>query len=192
MNEASKHEKEYDVLRREIDTRITTADNYIIVMLTATATILGFALEQTHYGICLVPLTIIIPTFLKEQGIYFSIYKMGTYMYVYLEGDVFNWEHRNYKHDQEYRRRSSVLNIFSIFNVLIVVCVLLSIYKCVTGTNDYVCVRVIGLVIIGLLVLWMVKQNALDSAATKKKLIEDWNAIKEEENAEKQASVVKQ
>lgn len=181
---STKYEKEYEVLRKEMDDRMNSVNSYNIVMLTVTVTILGFALQQDHYAMCLIPIIIIVPTYLRNIDADKAVIKMGAYLNVFLEGEDFNWERRNHKRDKTLKKKSFALRMFSVYNSLIIICVLLAIYKCLSGNHDLIHLSIIIILSIGLFSIWVVEHHQINHYSIKKDYVNEWESIKKQEKRE--------
>ena len=190
MSELNTHKDEYDILRREIDNRMNAIHSYSMVMLTVTATIMGFAINQKHYALCLVPIIVIVPTYIKNRQLDKAICKVGAYLNVYCEGELFNWERRCHKWDKLGNKKNFISRVFSIYNSLVIVCVLVAIYKCINDPESNITIlfgvnikiiRILGVVLVGILAVRVMERNKIDYYTLKKEYIDNWKQIKDEE-----------
>lgn len=92
-----KSEEEYLMLRDEILHLSNMENNIMNFFYVSVATILTFSLTQQDTMFILLPYIIIIPSYRLVLSKMKGIYKIGAYMYVFLEGKTFNWERRTSK-----------------------------------------------------------------------------------------------
>lgn len=95
---------EYELLRAEMMENYTEINNSCSIFYTAVATILAFAVQTDNYLLCLIPYLVIIPLFFLCESKHNKICWIAAYLYVYLEGDKYNWEKRHHKYDIAYSK----------------------------------------------------------------------------------------
>lgn len=91
--------KEYEFLRAEIMDDYKYIAQYNVVLYTASATILAFALQKEQFILSLVPYIILLPLYLMCEEKRRGICKIAAYLHVFLEGTEFNWERRHHVFD---------------------------------------------------------------------------------------------
>lgn len=89
--------EEYLMLRDEILHLSNMENNIMNFFYVSVATIMAFSLTQQDTIFILLPYIIIIPAYRLVLSKMKGIYKIGAYMYVFLEGKTFNWERRTSK-----------------------------------------------------------------------------------------------
>ena len=125
--------EEYKLLRDEMLSlyRSNQANDYIIYFLTST--ILAFALrsENQDYIVCLIPLFIIVPLYMRSARNHLGIARQGAYMNVFLEGKDFMWERRHHTYDKVFDNAPHRYKITSPFRyyMLVLICFLSSLMK---------------------------------------------------------------
>ncbi len=93
----SKTKEEYLMLRDEISNLSNMENNimnYFYISIVAT---MAFCLTQQETIFMLLPYLIIIPAYKLIISKIRRIYKAGAYLYVFHEGESFNWERRSQK-----------------------------------------------------------------------------------------------
>lgn len=93
-----KKDKEYLMLREEILHLDIIINNTITLFYTFISAIILFVLERKNSAtLILVSYIIIIPAYRIVVGKRKNIFRIAAYLYVFLEGDTFNWERRQRK-----------------------------------------------------------------------------------------------
>lgn len=184
--------KEYEMLRQELLQNYGDIKNYNSVMYTATAAILAFAWEMGEYILCMLPLVVIVPLYLLCESKRNTICRLATYMYVFLEGDEFRWERRHYEFDnneREHKEKNVKIKNrdwrgFISHYTLVILCALLSIYKCLISCSYSYCGKTIRILIMASIVILCVvimHENTIDYLKLRGKYIEEWEGIKRTE-----------
>lgn len=96
----SSDNEEYKVLRDEINQSYQSITNYNIALYTASSVIFAFALGQTEFYYCLVPLMVILPLYLLCENERRKICWIGAYLNVFCEGKTIFWERRHHELDK--------------------------------------------------------------------------------------------
>lgn len=86
--------EEYRALRQEILNAIGYIKNYDMLLYTVTGVILTFAFKQDEPLIFLIPIVVIIPTYLLSMSQIKSILRIGAYISVFYEDENPGWEKR--------------------------------------------------------------------------------------------------
>ncbi len=90
-------EKEYLMIKEEIMYYYSVIHSSRNILYVALGTILTYALSSSEPMICLVPYCVIIPVYIVTIDYQYGMWRMGTYLSVFLEGKDFNWETRLHK-----------------------------------------------------------------------------------------------
>lgn len=88
---------EYLMLRNEILKDYDIIQNSRYLLYVAVASILSFSLSQEEPLLFLIPYVVIIPTYLVSIDYTLDMYRIATYLMVFIEPVEFNWENRQYK-----------------------------------------------------------------------------------------------
>lgn len=172
--------KEYELLRNEIIENYKIISQYNSILFTTVAAVLAVAIVRNTFYLCLVSYIAILPLYLASEAKHRSICRIASYLYVFLKGDDFRWETRQYQFNNGKRRNwKSTIQYY----LISVVCSSLAIYKLWRG-NYIVETKVIFIIIIAILTLIIVafmKFNYLSYNKTKEKMISDWQKIKSAE-----------
>ena len=96
--------KEYEMLRQEIDKKISLQNNLLAFMITATLTVLTIAVKYENPLLYLFPFFIIIPVTNRIAYYRKAIAKISSYMIVFLEPklDGISWETHNIQFARRY------------------------------------------------------------------------------------------
>lgn len=92
--------KEYEMLRAEMMDDYKTISQYNVVLYTATATILAFAIKDGTFLSCLIPYCVLLPLYLICEAKRRGICRIAAYLNVYYEGTEYNWERRHHVFDE--------------------------------------------------------------------------------------------
>lgn len=93
MNQ-TKSKEEYLMIREEIIHYYDIIQNLRNVLYVSLAAILTFAVSSKEPLLCLIPYCIIIPIYIVTIDYQYGMWRMGTYLLVFHEGEIFNWETR--------------------------------------------------------------------------------------------------
>ncbi len=88
---------EYLMLRNEMLKDYDIIQNSRYLLYVAVASILSFSISQNEPLLFLIPYVVIIPTYLLSIDYTLDMYRICTYLMVFLESGEFNWENRQYK-----------------------------------------------------------------------------------------------
>lgn len=91
------NEKEYLMIREEIMYYYNVIHSSRNILYVALATILTFAISKNDPLLCMIPYCVIIPIYIVTIDYQYGMWRMGTYLLVFLEGQNFNWENRLHK-----------------------------------------------------------------------------------------------
>ncbi len=90
-------EKEYLMLREEIMYYYKVIHSARNILYASLGAILTFAISKNEPLLCLIPYCVIIPIYIITIDYQYGMWRMGTYLLVFLEGKEFNWERRLHK-----------------------------------------------------------------------------------------------
>lgn len=88
---------EYLMLRNEILKDYDIIQNSRYILYVVVATILSFSISRDEPLLFLIPYIVIIPTYLVSIDYTLDMYRISTYLMVFLEHGEFNWENHQYK-----------------------------------------------------------------------------------------------
>lgn len=88
---------EYLMLRNEILKDYDIIQNSRYLLYVAVASILSFSISQEEPLLFLIPYVVIIPTYLVSIDYTLDMYRIATYLMIFIEPVEFNWENRQYK-----------------------------------------------------------------------------------------------
>jgi len=173
-------DEEYKCLREELLNHISCIQNYNIALYSTSALILSFTVSREEFYYSLLPLVVIIPLYILREKLQKDVYYIATYLYVFLEGETFNWERRHYFLDKQSANKKSFKPIFP-FVGLIIICVGISVLKVYTSSSIdlsqkqqfYYLLSVVFMLSLCLLLL-----GRTNDKKTKKEYIERWNNVK--------------
>lgn len=94
---SDKNEKEYLMIREEIMYYYNVIHSSRNILYVALAAILTFAISSKEPLLCMLPYCVIIPIYIITIDYQYGMWRMGTYLLVFLEGEDFNWERRLHK-----------------------------------------------------------------------------------------------
>jgi len=177
-----KHTEEYLFLKDEIIRDGNSVHQYRNLMYTTTAAIFAFSFTQLEPLIFMLPVTMIMPIFKICMGRYSAMCRIGAYLYVFLEGDIFKWETRLHEYDFYYSK-SVKKSIISPYSLSIISCFLLFLYK-----FDYMnillienLIRIIVSCLITIICIIIIYIKQIDYIKLKNKYIKRWEHVKEKE-----------
>jgi hypothetical protein len=183
--------KEYEFLRAEMMDYYQTISQYNVVMYTATATILVFALKESLFLFCLIPYCVVLPLYLMCEAKRRGICRIAAYMIVFLEGKDYNWESRHHSFDEKneikkrkrfFRTSSSPLPFF----LLAMVCSLASLCKVYFYDTVLVdkLIQAAIVVLITVVAIVVMTVNKVDYTKVRQQYIDKWREWKKDENSE--------
>lgn len=175
---------EYEILRAEMMENYTEINNCRSVLYAAVATILTFAVQSDNYLMCLIPYLVIVPLFFLCESKHSKICWIGAYLYVYLEGDNFNWENRHHKYDARYPKDSKrEWQATLMYYIVSSTCSALSIYKifCSEFTVFGQWVRAIIVFVLTLTIIIIMKKTTVQYVITRGAMIKQWKRLKDKE-----------
>ena len=94
--------QEYGYLKQEILDSIGYTKQYRSILYTVIAAILAFAFTQNEPIIFLIPIVVIIPTYILQANQTRSTLRIGAYIMVFMEKDKPGWETRLAEYDAKY------------------------------------------------------------------------------------------
>ena len=175
--------KEYELLRDEMMAAMSYTRTIDSVLYTVTTLILTFALssENKSYLVCLVPLFLILPAYMRYAAYSRSIVRLGAYLYVFLEGGDFNWERRHHKFDIAHCTRPDRKGPMR-FYMLVLLCVASAFYKCLEANDLYGCIEKPMILIASLLFsIYIIYNNQPNYPELREEDISRWEEIKKAE-----------
>ena len=107
---------EYLMLRSEILHLGTLENQTMNFLYVFVATVIAFSIAQNDTIIILLSYIVIIPSYKLVISHEKGIYKIGAYLYVFLEGNEFNWERRNFAFYNELKAGLNQKTYFQAFN----------------------------------------------------------------------------
>lgn len=174
--------KEYELLRAEMMDLFKAVTTYGTVLYSAVAAILAFALQRDEFYLCLVPYVAILPLFLLSESKNRGICKIAAYMFVFLEGDEFNWETRHHELDklnEKKQKRGSVIPYY----YLAITCSVAALFKVYANQATWLIkgIEVVCVVAFTVVAIIIMKKNKVNYNATRDEYIDQWKAIKEKQ-----------
>lgn len=174
--------KEYEMLRAEMMEYYRAITQYGNILYTAVAAILVFALQKDAFYLCLVPYIVILPLYLLTEAKSRGICKIAAYMYVFLEGGNYFWEHRHHIIDKiQPGKRGSLIPYF----YLAPACSACAIYKIVIiprTVPEYI-FKIGFVVLVTVVTLIIMAKNKVNYVSVKDSFIEEWEKLKKAEEA---------
>ena len=179
---------EYEFLRNEMITRYNHTQVYTTVLYLTTITILTFVLGTTNqnydrYFMCFSPIFIIVPFYCKCEAHRKFAALIGAYLYVFHEGEDFNWERRHHEFDKRNNKRD--WKNLLIYYTPVLLCVSAAIYDCIVSKDQDVILKVLNAILIALLICGFLYHNQTHYTEIREHFILEWIAIKREENRDK-------
>ena len=199
--------KEYELLRSEIINTYNHIQSIHNILYTAVGAILAFALktEIKSCAICLLlPWLIILPLYLTMEAKHRGVAELGAYLYVFHEGDKFNWERRHHSFDKKHYKKRDWKEPKRYY-ALIILCGLCTFYKCLENyeapldiferrivetiyavfcpnvfSDKFITfsVKIIVMVISNLLVAYMINKSQINYVDLRDSYIKEWKTIK--------------
>lgn len=175
--------QEYEVLRAEILADYSGIRAYENMLYTVVAAILVFTLQSDLYFLCMIPYVVIMPVFFIVMSTKNGICKIATYMQVFLEGDNYNWETRQYYFDETKTfSKDSPLKwrTHSQYYLLSLTCSAATIYK--VFVCDYTpagkWLRIAAISVVTLVIFVIIYCNTFDYSSEKRTMIAHWVKVK--------------
>lgn len=173
--------QEYKMLRQEILQYLEEYQSVRNMMYLITATILGFSLNKENVMVYtyLLPLAVILPSYLISVDYLKCVIKAATYLYVFYEeeaGCPYKWEHRLRKWNENSKIMAKINYQSMPYFVCSIICIGLY-FLYLDLKSDYV-QMIIGLVVTFVVILvFFIYRRRIDE----RKSIEEWKRIKKEE-----------
>ena len=169
-------DEEYKVLREELRMSFSNIVTYTTVMYTASNVILVFALGKDEFYFCLVPLLVILPLYLLCENQHRQICRLGAYLYVFCEGEHFNWEHRLHYFDLVENPKREIASTLPTITLVAACCIssIIKIWVSKTFGNIYLLVPAIALAIS----MYIVFSKRVQYPSTRSKYIREWEEVK--------------
>lgn len=101
---------EYLMLREEILHLGSIENQTFNFMYAFVGAILAYSFSKNDTLTILISYVVVIPAYKRVISFEEGVYKIGAYLYVFLEGEEFNWERRNLAFYDELRRRHKESN----------------------------------------------------------------------------------
>lgn len=177
--------REYELLRAEIKSEYDYVQGNNTIMYTAIGAILTFALgtENNNYFVCLLPLFIILPLYLRNVSHHRSVIRNMAYLYVFLEGDDFNWERRHHKFDKTHNKKLDWRDPMRYY-ALVLLCGAAAFYKVIESDNaQFVIGKTIIIIFVCLFPLYEIRTKQVKYLELGETYIARWESIKKEEEA---------
>ena len=97
---------EYTLIRDEMIAQYKFNQSNDSIMYALTIAILAFGLGTGNkdYVVCLIPLFVIVPLYLRSMDLNEGIAQQGAYLNVFRDGKSFMWERRHHEYDETYNR----------------------------------------------------------------------------------------
>ena len=186
--------KEYEMLRAEMMDDYKTISQYNVVLYTATATILAFAIKDGTFLSCLIPYCVLLPLYLICEAKRRVICRIAAYLNVYYEGTEYNWERRHHVFDETveknkkkrfFRSSSSPLPYYCIA----IVCSIASLIKIPYDSQCWYLsvIEVACVVALTVIAILIMNANKTDYTDARNQYIKEWRAQKEAEETQKEA-----
>ena len=179
--------KEYDNLRNEINQKIELHNTLLTFTITTTVAVLTFALSQNKPILYLIPFCVLIPMSMRIAYYRSAMSKLSAYMIVFLEENIdgVKWETRNAAliNKSLNKKKINNLTVLRYYECLILAIVCYIFYVIDFIKDRDICVIVVINILWPLsLVIWEVLVTKRINSADKEKKywIEQWNAIKNE------------
>ena len=186
---------EYELLRAEILLRSEARTQYNNILYAVVAAILTYAFSQDNYFLFLVPYIVILPLYLLSENSRRSTVRLATYMYVFLEGQEYHWETRQWEQDKMNRaKRSTIAHYFYLMKtrtqyfLVSLICSISATYKVISSNMDKTgkCASFLFIWILAILVIIIMMINITDYTKIKYAFIQQWQAVKAAEEQEAQ------
>lgn len=177
--------REYELLRAEIKSEYDYIQGNNTIIYTATGGILTFALGtmNTNCFVCLLPLFIILSLYLRNVSHHRSVIRNATYLYVFWEGDEFNWERRHYKFDKTHNQKLNWLDPLRYYT-LVLLCGGAAFCKIIESDNaQCVIEKTIIIIFFCLFSLYEIRAKQVNYLELGETYIARWKSIKKEEKA---------
>lgn len=178
-------EQEYMMLREEI-VKLEEIINHTVTFFYAfIAGFLMFVVKQEDTILVLLSYIVLLPAYIMVLSKYEGIFRIGAYLKVYHEGEIFNWETRTMKlkrinHRNNYTFLSSAHFPFLFTNFFIAGIYILKIdYKVIT--QPYEVMKVAALIFLFVSVLVLCKKNRNLSVEF---FVDKWERVKQMEGNE--------
>lgn len=172
--------QEYGYLKQEILDSIGYTKQYRSILYTVTAAILTFAFTQKEPIIFLLPIVVIIPTYLLQAGQTSSTLRIGAYIMVFIETDEPGWETRLAKYDEKFSPENPSVSPHIFISVC---CFCLCIFNLDYSNflSKETIIRLIVAIIYLIVCVIILSVKKVDYGKEKKKYIDEWKEIKGEE-----------
>lgn len=176
--ENEKVEKEYLMLREEIIHYYSIIQNSRNILYVAIAALLAFGVSSNEPLLCLIPYCVIIPIYIVTIDYQYGMWRIGTYLSVFLEGDEFNWETRLHKLNSSVKMNRYATSYNWPFIITSLVCTGLFFLKTDYSTIDYKLIAevIFAVLLTGLFLMFVIVQKDPDDI--KRVYLEKWNNIK--------------
>ena len=178
---------EYKMLRDEmlsLYNRIQLNDNITYFI---TSAILAFALgtNNRNYFICLIPLFVIVPLYIRSQANHRGIARQSAYLHVFLEGKdgMPMWERRHQVYDKKNNNYHWFYKCYSPlrYYMLIITCGISAAVKYTETENICPLLHFEIIIFSCLIACGIIFWRCNDYIRLREKYIKQWEAVKEEE-----------
>lgn len=151
---------------------------------------MAFSLTQQDTLFVLLSYVIIIPAYRLVLSKVIGIYKIGAYLFVYQEGNIFNWERRsNEFYDREpkvFRKKMQAFNFPFLFTSTFVTGMFLvrTNWKVTCQSSYEVTKGILAMALYAYIICMILKNRSIDV----RKFLPTWEAIKRREELSKAAT----
>jgi len=169
---------EYEMLREEIMQKYRIIAGYNTAIFTSYAAIFAFVWNTDNPFAFLLPLAVVVPLFLISEQEHYLICNIAAYLYVFKEGNDYNWERLNYYNikignKKEIRSWRRVIPHY----VLIIICGIISISR-VYDNHSINYFKMILIILICVICLIVLSVNTVDYTKAYSHYLKKWNNIK--------------
>ena len=187
--------REYELLRTAITEKEKAIVQYNSILYATVAVILTYALDKPNYFLSLIPYAVILPLYLLTEGCYASMCVMGTYFYVFHEGEdsEFRWEKRHQEFDKAAKHRAGpiswligrVLSRIHYFFITLI-CAFIATYKVIISdvmwTEKGISLTFTWLSTIAVIIVMLIKVT--DWPSLRERFIKEWREVENKEKAQ--------
>lgn len=163
---------------------------YSSILYTGTAAILTLAFTRDEFFLGLVPYIVLFPLYILTESINDALCKLGSYMYVFLEGREYRWERRHQIFDGMMQTRHRVSRVKFLaenrlhYFMISVICSAVTTYKIIISGMNLAQKGTVSVLVwvFTAVVMWMMAHSATDFVQRREEMIQYWEAIKARES----------
>lgn len=170
----------YGYLKQEILDSIGYTKQYRSILYTVTAAILTFAFTQNEPIIFLLPIVVIIPTYILQANQTRSTLRIGAYIMIFMEKDEPGWETRLAEYDAKFSPENPNISPH-IFITACCFCLCIFELDYSNFVSRGTIVRLIVAILYLIICTVILGTKKVDYGKEKKKYIDQWTEIKAEE-----------